>query len=210
MDTKSYFLNTDEITYINSALDYCNKHNLSLKEQLGNGQWGIAFLLSDGNVLKATTDPSETYNAIKLKDKKLENVTAIFDIDTYENIGLILQERIYTEKEGLRELYENTELKLSKGDQSFCSLDFELLKEYEVSLTKEEEKLAKELFNGINEIYRNGGSAEDVAYDNIGINKNNEYVLFDQKSGWEDPEEHVEKIKEYFKENKKRVKKLKI
>lgn len=194
--------------YEKAAQKYANSLNISIKERLGEGNWGVAFLSSDGTVIKATTDPIETYNALLLKDKELHNVANIYDVyhSPNEDIAIIKQERVKKLNLLQEKMYKTTLRKLNDGDQSFLSFDEMFFEDDGIELTEKELQLAKEISYGINEIYNNDGTAEDVDITNTGVNSKGQFVIFDQKSVSEDPAKYIEKLNKLKEKKKVKVK----
>lgn len=188
-----YNVNKDEYNEIANL--YAKKNGLTIDEELGHGQWGIAFSTESGDVIKVTADPAEVYNALQLINKNLKNVVDIYDIEIGDRLSVIKQEKLNNVgNDIIKNLYNKTLNKLNKADQCFFSLDFELLAEYGVVLSEEEESFAIDINNGINNMYDNKAYPEDIDIENIGINKNGDFVIFDQRAAYEDTQELILKL----------------
>lgn len=199
-----FYKKENEEDYLLAAKKYADKNGVSIEKRLGSGNWGVAYLTNDGCVIKATSDPAEVYNSIQLKGKELYNVANIYDVSYSMNdeIALIKQEKVNPLGIIEEKRLKTVERKLSDGDQSFVSFDEYYLAEEGVLLTKNELELARNIFEGINEVYDNYGIAEDLDITNIGVNNNGKYVIFDQKSVSSDPNEFIEKLNELKNKNK--------
>lgn len=224
MKEGKYFFNSKKEEFVDVAIEYAMKNGLVVDKELNNGEWGLAFLLNNNTVLKVTTDPAEAYNAMDLQNKVLDNVAQIYNVDFKDDFAIIEMEYVSTNMPNFEELYYSTYNKIQEADQSFYSFDKDALDEYDVILTNEEMKLAIDISEGVNQIYANKAVAEDVYFDNIGLNSKGNYVVFDQKSVSIEPAEFILKIEERIKkkdlfntlnqpnidENKKHKNKLKL
>ncbi len=199
-----FYKKENEELYLSAAKKYAEKNGISIDKRLGSGSWGVAYLTNDGHVVKATSDPAEVYNSIQLKGKKLDNVANIYDVSYSmgNEIALIKQERVKSLGVIEEKRVKTVERKLSEGDQSFVSFDEYYIAEEGVLLTEKELHLARDIFEGINEVYDSQGVAEDLDITNIGINEKGNFVIFDQKSISIDPNDFIEKLSELKNKNK--------
>lgn len=185
--------NVSEEEYNQVATDYAKKNGLTIAKNLGHGQWGVAFSTTNGEVIKVTADPAETFNSLKLVDKNIENVAEIYDVEVGERLSVIRQELLWDtgENEHIKNLYDKTLNKLRKADQCFVSLDFEILAEEGVVLSEAEERMAIDINRGIDNMYKHNANPEDIEVENIGYSKKGQYVIFDQRPAYEDPQEII-------------------
>lgn len=199
-----FYKKENEELYLSAAKKYAEKNGISIDKRLGSGNWGVAYLTNDGHVVKATSDPAEVYNSIQLKGKKLDNVANIYDVSYSmgNEIALIKQERVKSLGVIEEKRVKTVERKLSEGDQSFVSFDEYYIAEEGILLTEKELHLARNIFEGINEVYDSQGIAEDLDITNIGINERGNFVIFDQKSISIDPNDFIEKLSELKNKNK--------
>lgn len=201
------FLNKkeDEVYMTEMANQFAIKNNDSVVGIIGDGNFGYAFKTKENKVIKVTKDPAEVFSAYKIKDKNLQNTTNIYDIDFIDDTNTIIYQEYTPNDPEIREQYFRVKSLLSLSDQCFLSFDETLFEEFNVKIDDLDLKFAKDIANGVNEVFNSGGFAYDVHEDNIGINKNGDFVIFDQKDIHEDQAFYKNKLKE-IKEQENKIK----
>lgn len=202
-----FYKKESEELYLSEATKYAKEKGMSIKKRLGSGNWGVAYLTNNGDVIKATGDPAEVFNSLSIKNIDFDHVAKITDVSysVDKDIAIIRQEKVNPLNVIELKRLKTIENKITEADQSLVSFDeYELIKEG-VKLTEKELKMLRDIHSGINEMYDNKGTAEDIDESNIGKNIHGNYVIFDQKSISCDPADFIytlNKIKNKTKKTK--------
>jgi hypothetical protein len=149
-------------------------------EELGEGRYGVAYVLGDGRVLKATTDESEATSSSILVGKKLENVAQIYDVFTMDGAWFIVQEKLRIvpvdthETDWMGFFASDLFHDLARAESQFSSVYVAYLE----WSGRERCKLSLEVLHGVWELWKEGITFFDVHPGNIG-KCGSTYVVFD-------------------------------
>ena len=192
------FLNKKEDEAIMTSI--ANKYAIEISDpiikKLGSGNFGFAYQTKSNKVIKVSKDPSEVYTAHKISKKSLKNVANIYDISFEDDVHAIVLQDLLTISDSIKEDFLNLEKKLNEVQMYMSDFLESELEDNDLILSEKELKMARDISNGVNEVFDNGGFAYDVHEDNVGINESGNYVIFDQKDIHSDPLIYKNKIKE--------------
>ncbi len=173
-----------------------NKLGYEIGPMLGSGTKGSAYQLSNGHVLKVTTDVTEAEASSTLVGKSLKNVIRIFKVFMFKNLPQYMHDEedlFFIEEEKLNNVLCNKDHavaiiggRVSKISYDHQNISFsEVIDEFKKMLKydakffiKDNEKLIKDLYNGANELKSIGIEFDDYVGCNIGMRGGN-YVIFD-------------------------------
>ena len=150
-------------------------------EELGEGTYGVAYVLGDGRVLKATTDESEATASSVLVGKKLENVVQIYDVFTMSGAWFIVQERLRGIGPDPRNSIDLIKIWIDKWFHDLANQGYsfdEILKECLEWWKRDDKKLVRDILHGVWELWREGIVFYDVSRRNTGM-RGSDYVIFD-------------------------------
>jgi hypothetical protein len=173
-----------------------NKIGYEIGSMLGSGTKGSAYQLSNGRVLKVTTDVTEAEASAVLIGKSLKNVINVFKVFMFKNLPQRIQDEedlFFIEEQKLNNIQCGNNLAVGiignrvdkiSYDQKDISFE-EIIKQIEKILKgnarafiKKNEKLIKDLYGGANELKSVGIKFDDYIGCNVGMNNGN-YVIFD-------------------------------
>jgi len=185
----------NRIAEFENAIQKRTKANIV--EFLGKGSRGMAFLLSNGKVLKLTDDKTEAGSSAILKGKKLKNVVTFYDVFQLGELPIygIVQEKVdvkqFTRKfdklcEWLFGFWDSFSARKKTAELSSTDKAFELFKTmFEknsgLKLDKQPggEDFVKQLLNGWLELLANNIEFIDITYKNIGKTSGGVIKIFD-------------------------------
>ena len=146
-----------------------------LKEHLGGGMWGVAFLTHDDKVLKLTTDSLEIQAAEEIQNVPYGPFAKIYEIGTISNektggeVNYILKERVTPISGKLLEIFDD----MAWGRGTSMQADVEALR---ISNPAEVEKI-EDYFGDVEQY-----SLDDtIRSDNVGLDSNGNIVSFDAR-----------------------------
>jgi len=182
----------DKIVKFEDAIQKRTK--ASVVEFLGSGSRGIAFALSNGNVLKLTDDKTEASASAVLKGRKLKNIIEIYDVFQLGKLPIygVVQEKV-------KPLSDKFEQLCNEIFAFWCSTDSrenaiksnsvdKTLDSFRTALSYVNLKLsklaggtvlAKQLLNGLLELAANNIAFIDVVYRNVGKTSDGVVKIFD-------------------------------
>ncbi len=145
-----------------------------LKDSVGEGMWGMAFLTEDDKVLKLTLDDDEYKAALQIKDAQSGAFAKIYDLgELYNENGYryyyILKEKVYPLNDTLRMVFNKYEDNQSHEEQKDLKAQFPVA--FEIVETYYD-KMAPFHYE---DLYR---------HDNVGLNSSGEIVSFDARMGY--------------------------
>jgi hypothetical protein len=148
--------------------------NLELELYLDSGEWGEAYEISENNVIKITRDYEEFICAYRLLGKNTSYNAKIKEMRVFPTgeMGILLEK---VDTEGIEDIF--SELLNYAKENDFDILDIE----EKGDLSNEAFKMSEDLYKGWKEINNNGYYGMDISGDNIGLNTEGNYVLFDQR-----------------------------
>jgi hypothetical protein len=157
---------------------WCFELDLENDGWLNNGQFGNVYSITDDKVIKITSDYNEFIQTFSLLNKSLTFHPKIYDMRVFPGGELgILMEEVCTD--GIEDVFAEI---MSIADlQSVGILEIDLddhPKGYIVS--SEAVKMLSDICSADHELRVNGNGGSDIHDGNIGMNKNGDYVLFDQ------------------------------
>jgi len=171
-DKLEKFLNDEGIEY--NSIDW-----------LGSGEYGNAYSLGNGNVLKITNSPSEFELAGQIKGKNLPGIVKIYDWGWYKEekptLYYIVMEELNTDS-SIEDLFQRTEMILTTQGLDVSQIGNFDEEEYDGSEGDSDPKIQK-FMNDLYIIYRScqqlGIRVPDVNYGNLGYDKSGNLTLFD-------------------------------
>ena len=148
--------------------------DLELEFYLDSGQWGEAYEISGNNVIKITRDYEEFICAYRLlgKDTKYNAKVKEMRVFPTGEMGILLEK---VDTDGIEDLF--SELYSYAQEKEIDIFDIEDKNE----LSDEAFKMSQDLYKAWEEISSNGYNGLDISGDNIGLNSEGNYVLFDQR-----------------------------
>ena len=194
----------DKVVKFENAIQKRTKASVS--KFLGVGSRGIAFALSNGNVLKLTDDRTEASASATLKGKSLKNVVSIYDVFQLGELPIygIVQERIKPLKSSYKRLvtliwsywYDDdkraTAIKAKHAGKVLSLFEKNLVKRSkhtlgflprittdDISLVANNTNSTKQLLNGLLELAKNNIVYVDVDIENVGIASDGVFKIFD-------------------------------
>jgi hypothetical protein len=171
-DKLEKFLNDEGIEY--NSIDW-----------LGSGEYGNAYSLGNGNVLKITNSPSEFELAGQIKGKNLPGIVKIYDWGWYKEekptLYYIVMEELDTDS-SIEDLFQRTEMILTTQGLDVSQIGNFDEEEYDGSEGDLDPKIQK-FMNDLYIIYRScqqlGIRVPDLNYGNLGYDKSGNLTLFD-------------------------------
>lgn len=155
--------------------NWCFELDLENEGWLNNGDNGNAYLISDNKVIKITRDHNEFISTHQILKKDNPHLPKIYDMRIFPNgeLGILMEELI---TDGIEDLY-NTIQQEADRQEVFDIMDIDI---EESQLEGEELKFISDIIHSM-EVFKLEGVAHfDIQPNNIGINSEGNYLLFDQ------------------------------
>ena len=155
---------------------WCEEINLENEGWLNKGGNGNAYTISDNKVIKITSDYNEFISTYKISNSNNPNLPKIYNMRVFPNGELgILMEKLVTDD--IEELYSQAEfISQNQGVYSILDIEIEDIQEEEPELIKFIEDIIQSQYmyqlEGVNDF--------DIQPDNMGLNTEGNYILFDQ------------------------------
>lgn len=164
---------------------------------LGSGDFGEAYSIDEDRVLKVTSDRSEIVLAYALLNKNFHNLSNILGVRIFDDGTMgILQEQLNTD--GVEDLFNEVHSLCEASSIGISELDQLEPMMIEYNLSSRAQKMVADLSKSIREINLSSGEGclcLDINPGNIGLNKNNNYCLFDQRVYREVSDEEIDILK---------------
>lgn len=161
--------------------------NLSyIKNQ--NGQFGVAYDIGDGKVMKLSTDSEENFNAKKIiKEQKqrggsLSYIVHVYDITRRsDGIDQIIIEKVIPLTQQERYIYDRLWYLANNADTfgDYKNLFSNWSKTYGGDITQDIDEFLLAMFNLSKELERNGVEDTDAHSDNVGYRNDGSLVILD-------------------------------
>lgn len=176
--------------------DWCFELGLDIDDisWLGSGDFGTAYSLPEGNVIKITTDKNEFISTFNLLKNKSDHLPSIYGMRVFPNgeLGILMEE---LDTGGIDDLFSRYKLEIEKQDADYSTVEVSDLMDDELA------KFVTDIEASMHEMRKLGVGNFDIHDGNIGLNSHGNYVLFDQtkKGGFEPDELEFEMIKKKLK-----------
>lgn len=166
---------------------------------LNNGENGNAYTISDNKVIKITSDYNEFISTYRISKSDNPNLPKIHEMRVFPNgeLGILMEELV---TDGIEELYGQAEfIAQNQGIDSIFDIELEDIQEEDHEVIKFINDIIQSQYiyqlEGINDF--------DIQPNNIGLNSEGNYILFDQtkKDAMDYNEDVFRDIEDELKEN---------
>lgn len=179
--------------------NWCNEIGLENEGWLNHGENGNAYTISENKVIKITSDYNEFISTYRISKSDNPNLPKIYEMRIFPNgeLGILMEELV---TDGIEELYGQAEFIAQEQEvDSILYIEVEDIKEEDPETIKFIENIIQSQYiyqlEGINDF--------DIQPNNIGMNSEGNYVLFDQtkKDAIDYNEDIFRDIEDELKEN---------
>ena len=175
---------------------WCFELGLENEGWLNKGDFGNAYDISDNKVIKITRDNNEFIQTFNILGNDSYNLPEVYEMRVFPDGTLgILMEKLVTDD--VEDLFNSWNLECEIAEVDLMNFDSDDL------IDKNLKKFVDDIQYSIFEFNKKGVVFFDIHDGNIGLNKNGNYVLFDQtiKNSNEYNEDMLEDIRMKLLEN---------
>jgi len=172
--------------------NWCFEIGLENEGWLNKGEFGTAYTISDDKVIKITDDYNEFIQTFGTLNNNNHNLTEVYGMRVFPDGRMgILMENLVTD--GVEDLFSSLLLEAEIQNVDFIDIETE-----DTFLPDELIKFSNDLNASVTALQKAGVAYFDIHDGNIGLNREGNYVLFDQtnKLTKEYNEDLLEDIKE--------------
>ena len=171
----------------NKAEEWAISMGMEIDFYMGSGDFGEAYETVCGKVIKITNDQLEYICADRMIGRKNDYAANIYATSLFDNGNIgILQERLNTDSDyDVEFLWMELTEEIEKEGCDFYSLD---TRDFDEGIDDMAIKMHTDICFAIMEIRASGTDPMDISPENIGLNDNGNFGLFDQKQKNLNPE----------------------